>query len=100
MNIKKCIIPPVKWLNFQKLPQTKNRKLYFSPTFQKVELCNSTFFQQTNFDGALDLNKNALLLAAQGGVSVVYKLVIIQVCLKKASICTVSGQNDYHAYAF
>ena len=45
MNIKKCIIPPGKWLNFLKLPQTENEKLYFSPKFQKVELRNSTFFQ-------------------------------------------------------
>ena len=46
MNIKKCIIPAPKWPNFLKLPQTENGKLYFSPTFQKVELRNSTFFQQ------------------------------------------------------
>ena len=45
MNIKKCIIPPSKWLNFRKLPQTKNGKLYFSPLLQKVDLRNSTFFQ-------------------------------------------------------
>ena len=46
MNIKKCIIPGPKLPNFQKLPQTKNGKLYLSPTFQKVELRNSTFFQK------------------------------------------------------
>ena len=45
MNIKKCIIPAPKRHNFQKLSQIQNRKLYFSPTFQKVELRNSTFFQ-------------------------------------------------------
>ena len=43
---QKCIIPPSKWHNFLKLPQTKNGKLYFSPMFQKVELLNLTFFQQ------------------------------------------------------
>ena len=47
MNVKKYIIQGPKLPNFQKLPQTKNGKLYFSPTFQKVELRNSTFFQQT-----------------------------------------------------
>ena len=45
MNIKKCIIPAPKRLNFLKLSQIQNGKLYFSPTFQKVELRNSTFFQ-------------------------------------------------------
>ena len=47
---QKSIIPPGKWLNFLKLPQTKNGKLYFSPTFQKVELRNSTFFQLFWYD--------------------------------------------------
>ena len=46
MNIKKSIIPAQKRLNFQKLSQIQIGKLYFSPTFQKVELRNSTFFQQ------------------------------------------------------
>ena len=41
----KSIIPALKSLNFLKLPQIKNRKLYFSLTFQKVELRDSTFFQ-------------------------------------------------------
>ena len=45
MNIKKCIIPPPKPHDLLKCPQTENGKLYFSPTFQKVELRNSTFFQ-------------------------------------------------------
>ena len=43
MSIQKCIIPAQKLHNFQKLPQTKNGKLYFPLTFQKVELRNSTF---------------------------------------------------------
>ena len=46
MNIKKCILPAQKRHNFLKLSQTQNGKLYISPTFQKVELRNSTFFQQ------------------------------------------------------
>ena len=49
MNIKKCILPAQKRHNFQKLSQTQNGKLCFSPTFQKVELRNSTFFQLTQF---------------------------------------------------
>ena len=44
MNIKKCILPAQKLPNFLKLPQTENGKLNFSPTFQKIELRNSTFF--------------------------------------------------------
>ena len=35
-----------KWHNFLKLPQSKMGKLYFYPTFQKVGLHYSTFFQQ------------------------------------------------------
>ena len=45
VSIQKCIIPAQKLHNLRKLPQTKNGKLYFSRTFQKVELRNSTFFQ-------------------------------------------------------
>ena len=43
--IKKCIIPAQNRLNFLKLSQIENGKLYSSPTFQKVESRNSTFFQ-------------------------------------------------------
>ena len=42
---QKSIIPAPKWHNFLKLSQTENGKPNFSPTFQKVELRNSTFFQ-------------------------------------------------------
>ena len=38
---EKCIVPARKWFIFLKLPQTKNRKLYFFPMFQKVELRES-----------------------------------------------------------
>ena len=69
-------------------------KPYLEMQFNK---CKRKRKIHTVFGGALDLNENTMLLAAQGGVSVVYKLVIIQVCLKKMSICTVIGQNDYHA---
>ena len=48
MNIKKRLLPAQKRHNFLKLSRTQNGKLYFSPTFQKVELRNSTFFQWTN----------------------------------------------------
>ena len=42
---QKMFHPSPKLHNFQKLPQTENGKLYFSLTFQKVELRNSTFFK-------------------------------------------------------
>ena len=45
MNIKKCILPVPKILNYLKFSQTKNEKLYFYPTFQKVKSRNSTFFR-------------------------------------------------------
>ena len=45
MNIKKSIIPAQNRLNFLKLSQIENGKLYSSPTFQKVELRNSTSLQ-------------------------------------------------------
>ena len=35
MNIRKYTLPAQKVLNFLKLPQTKNRKLYFSHSFKK-----------------------------------------------------------------
>ena len=46
MNIKKCILQAQKLPNFLKLSGIKNRKLYFSPMFQKAVLRNSTFFQE------------------------------------------------------
>ena len=43
MNIKIYINPAPKQLNFLKLPQTMNGKLYLSPAFQKVQLYCSTY---------------------------------------------------------
>ena len=34
---------------FSQVPQIENGKPDFSPLFQKVELCNSTFFQLGTF---------------------------------------------------
>ena len=48
VKFKKSIIPAQKRHYLLKLPHIKNGKLYFSPSFPKVELCNSTFFQQCN----------------------------------------------------
>ena len=56
MNIKKSIIPAQKQHNFLKLSKIQNGKLHFSPTFQKVELHNSTFFQQTTTKDYVPIN--------------------------------------------
>ena len=39
--------PSQEMAQLPQIPQIKNGKPDFSPTFQKVELPNSTFFQQT-----------------------------------------------------
>ena len=52
MNIKKCIISPWKQPNFLDI---KNREFYLLSMFQKVKLCNLTFFWKNKLSLIFDM---------------------------------------------